>query len=78
VRQLGTTVWWFGEQSPSNPTWTNVMQGTVSGNIIYADWSNVPLGSVMSSGNLVLQIVSNNQLTAISKTGGFGGSTWTR
>ena len=78
VRQLGTTVWWFGEQSPSNPTWTNVMQGTVSGNIIYADWSDVPLGSVMSSGNLVLQIVSNNQLTAISKTGGFGGSTWTR
>jgi hypothetical protein len=54
------------------------MQGTVSGNIIYADWSNVPLGSVMSSGNLVLQIVSNYQLTAISKTGGFGGSTWTR
>jgi hypothetical protein len=78
VRQLGTTVWWFGEQSPSNPTWTNVMQGTVSGNIIYADWSDVPLGSVMSSGNLVLQIVSNYQLTAISKTGGFGGSTWTR
>jgi len=78
LRQLGTTVWWYGEQSPSNPTWSNVMRGSISGSIINAEWSDVPMGSVMSSGNLVLQIVSNNQLAALSKTGGFGGSVWTR
>jgi hypothetical protein len=78
VRQLGTTVWWFGEQDPDNPGWSNVMRGTISGNMINADWADVPKGGVMQSGNLVLQIASNNQLVAISKTGGFGGSTWTR
>ncbi len=78
VRQIGTTVWWFGEQSSTNPSWTNVMRGTISGSMINAEWSDVPMGSIMSNGNLVLQIVSSNQLTAISKTGGFGGSVWPR
>ncbi|MFZ2470958.1 MAG: hypothetical protein WAW52_03345 [Methanothrix sp.] len=78
VRQLGTTVWWYGELDPNAPNWSNVMRGAISGNMINADWSDVPKGSVMQNGNLVLQIASNNKLVAISKTGGFGGSVWTR
>jgi hypothetical protein len=78
VRQLGTTVWWYGELDPNTPNWSNVMRGSISGNMINADWTDVPKGSVMQYGNLVLQIVSNNQLVAISKTGGFAGSVWTR
>jgi len=78
VRQLGTTVWWYGENSPNSPSWSNVMRGTISGNMINADWCDVPKGGILSSGNLVLQVVSGNQLMAVSKTGGFGGSTWTR
>jgi len=78
VRQLGATVWWYGELDPNTPYWSNVMRGSISGNMINADWTDVPKGSVMQYGNLVLQIVSNNQLVAISKTGGFGGSVWTR
>jgi hypothetical protein len=78
VRQLGTTVWWYGELDPNTPNWSNVMRGSISGNMINADWTDVPKGSVMQYGNLVLQIVSNNQLVAISKTGGFAGSLWTR
>jgi hypothetical protein len=78
VRQLGTDVWWYGEQDPSYPSWSNVMRGTISGNKINGDWTDVPKGSVMQNGNLVLQIASNNKFVAISKTGGFGGSVWTR
>jgi len=78
VRQLGTIVWWYGEQDPGYPSWSNVMRGTISGNMINADWTDVPKGSVMQNGNLVLQITSNNKLVAISKTGGFSGSVWTR
>jgi hypothetical protein len=78
VRQLGTTVWWYGETDPNTPSWSNVMRGTISGNIINADWSDVPKGSIMQYGNLVIQIESNNRLVATSRTGGFGGSVWTR
>jgi hypothetical protein len=78
VRQLGTTVWWYGELDPNTPNWSNVMRGAISGNMINADWTDVPKGSVMQYGNLVLQIESNNKLVAISKTGGFAGSVWTR
>jgi hypothetical protein len=78
VRQLGATVWWYGELDPNTPYWSNVMRGSISGNMINADWSDVPKGSVMQNGNLVIQIASNNKLVAISKTGGFAGSVWTR
>ena len=78
IRQLGTAVWWYGEQDPNTPSWSNVMHGTVSGNMIDAEWSDVPKGSVMQYGNLALQIESGNKLVALSKTGGFSGSVWTR
>lgn len=78
VRQLGTTVWWYGELDPNTPNWSNVMRGSISGNMINADWTDVPKGSIMQNGNLVLQIASNNKIVAISKTGGFAGSVWTR
>ena len=78
IRQLGNTVWWFGEQDPANPGWSNVAKGTISGSKITLTWADVPKGGAMGSGNLILQITSEDQLQAIQKTGGFGGSTWTR
>ncbi len=78
ISQFGTTVWWYGEKDPNTPDWSNVMRGTISGNTIKADWTDVPKGSVMQHGMLMLQIQSNNQIVAVSKTGGFSGSVWTR
>ena len=78
IRQFGTTIWWYGEHSPNNPDWSNVMRGTISGNTINADWTDVPKGSVMQYGTLNLNIESNNRISAVSKTGGFAGSVWTR
>lgn len=78
IRQFGTTIWWYGEHDPNNPDWSNVMRGTISGNTISADWTDVPKGSIMQYGTLNLNIESNNRISAVSKTGGFAGSVWTR
>lgn len=78
IRQLGNIIWWYGEPSDSPGQWSNVAKGTISGNTINLDWADVPKGSTMNNGILVLTIVSNDKLTATQQTGGFGGSTWTR
>lgn len=78
IRQLGDTLWWYGEHSLSNPAFSNVATGTINGNTISLNWADVPKGQTTSSGILVLNIESSDRLTALQKTGGFGGSTWTR
>ncbi len=78
IRQLENTIWWYGEPSNNPGQWSNVAKGTISGNTINLDWADVPKGTTMNSGILVLNIESNSRLTATQKTGGFGGSTWTR
>lgn len=79
LRQVGSTVWWYGERAPTHPAWTNVAYGTVAGDNLVVFWADVPKGTVMGSGVLVLKINSNNKFTAQNKFGsGFGGSVWTR
>jgi hypothetical protein len=78
IRQLGNKIWWYGESNPNSPGWSNVMYGTINGNTINGNWADVPKGSTMNNGVMKLNIESNNKLSAISKTGGFGGSAWTR
>jgi hypothetical protein len=78
IRQLGNNVWWYGEGAPTNPYWSNVAHGVLVGNELRLEWADVPKGSTMNSGNLVIKVESNSRLVAISKTGGFGGSVWTR
>lgn len=78
VRQLGNQVWWYGEKSTESPVWSNVMQGTLTGDTIDASWADVPKGSVMQYGHLVIKVASRTSMTALSKTGGFAGSAWTR
>lgn len=78
IRQMGNKIWWYGEANPNSPGWSNVMYGTVNGNTIHGNWADVPKGSTMNSGAMDLNVESNNRLSATSKTGGFGGSVWTR
>ncbi len=77
IRQLGSKVWWFGENSPASPVWSNVAHGDRVGSQLRLEWADVPKGRIMNSGILILNI-SGNRLTAAQKTGGFGGSVWTR
>jgi hypothetical protein len=78
LHQVGNQVWWLGESSDNGATWTNVFQGQVAGNQVNGKWADVPQGRIMSSGVMVLRIVDANHLKALNKTGGFGGSNWTR
>lgn len=74
ITVTGNEVWWFGIAKDSS--WSNVMNGYISGNILSGRWSDVPLGKTRSSGIIKLRIDSNRKLVAIEKTGGFGGSNW--
>lgn len=78
IRQLGNTIWWYGENSPNNPSWSNVANGHISGNMLNLQWSDVPKGSIMNNGNLTLEVLSEGKIVARNKTGGFGGSEWTK
>lgn len=78
IRQSGNTVWWFGEPSIQPGGWSNDAKGAIAADTINLDWSDVPKGRTLNSGILVLRIESNDRLTALQKTGGFGGSVWTR
>ena len=78
IRQIGNTIWWYGDNNPDSPGFSNVMNGTICGNIITLNWADVPKGRTLNSGIMTLKIESSNRISAISKTGGFGGSVWTR
>ena len=78
LRQLGNELWWYGQSGDGGQTWSNVYQGTIRGEQISGRWADVPHGRVQSSGVMDLVINNPNQLTATTRTGGFGGSVWTR
>ncbi len=79
LRQSGNKLSWYGERSKSNPAWSNVYWAEINGDRIQGRWVDVPKGHVMGRGTLRLRIRhSGNVLVAEQKTGGFGGSRWTR
>ena len=79
LRQIGNQLHWYGERFPTHTRWSNVFQGNINGNRIEGSWADVPKGHASGSGTLKLEIRENgNVLVALQKTGGFGGSRWTR
>lgn len=76
IRQIGSEIWWFGEQIPN---WANVAVGNIGGNVINLRWIDVPKGQANGHGVLTLSVEnSGNTLIAQQSTGGFGGLTWNR
>lgn len=78
IRQLENIVWWDGEEDNANPHWANVARGTISGNIVTLDYSDVPEGDAVGYGTLVLDIISNDELKVREKPESYGGSHWVR
>jgi hypothetical protein len=79
LRQVGNTLYWYGEHSVTNPAWSNVYYAHVQGDQVRGNWADVPKGRTNSRGELRLQIrEGDNVLVATHKTGGFGGSRWVR
>jgi len=79
LRQIGNSLYWYGERDKTKPAWSNVLTGRIKGGEIRGNWADVPKGRTMSRGDLHLAIKQGgNILVAIKKTGGFGGSRWKR
>jgi len=79
LRQIGNSLYWYGERDKTKPAWSNVLTGRIGGGEIQGNWADVPKGRGMGSGNLHLAIKQGgNVIVAIKKSGGFGGSRWTR
>ena len=88
VRQVGSTVVWFGEH-PSM-AWANIFVGESTDAGISGRWIDVPKGATRGSGTIDLAIESipllspmgpvgaQTVLTRRSVTGGFGGATWNK
>jgi hypothetical protein len=78
IRQIGNEIWWHGLSRDGGATWSNVFHGRLNGNQVSGRWADVPQGRIQNAGEMTLQILGNRKFKAIRKTGGFGGSEWTR
>lgn len=78
LKQIGNELWWYGESRDRGASWTNVFHGYIGRREVAGKWVDVPKGRVRQAGDMTVEIVSRNQLRAVRKTGGFGGSVWTR
>lgn len=78
IRQIGSIVWWDGEQDTANPSWANVARGTINGNTVTLDYADVPETDASGYGTLILDIISNDELKAKEKPDSYGGSRWVR
>ena len=78
IRQIGNELWWYGQSRDSGNTWSNVFHAKINRRIIRGNWADVPKGRIRQSGKLTLQIINARTIRAVSKTGGFGGSQWSR
>ncbi len=78
VRQLGFEIWWFGQQAPANPGWTNVAHGSMDGNLVHVKWVDVPMGSSRHQGTLTLRVVESNHLKVVDNPDDFLNADWYR
>ena len=72
ITQIGNEVWWFGEQAPTNPHWSNVGCGTTQSDTMSVRWVEVPLATGVgdkSTGTLLLREVSPNRLVVLQSGG---------
>lgn len=76
VRQLGHEIWWFGQQAPVNPRWTNVARGTVDGSLVHVNWVDVPMGGTRHQGSLTLRVVDPGHLAISENPDDFWSPDW--
>ncbi|TCL73815.1 toll/interleukin-1 receptor domain-containing protein [Rhizobium sp. BK251] len=76
IQQNGRMISWTGGNPP---LFENVFDGQITDRgYIEGDWHDLPGYAVYSSGKLRLKIESNVRLIAVSQTGNFGGTIWTK
>lgn len=79
VTQIGNEVVWYGEQSATSPKWSNVAHGKYADGKLTLRWADVPKGTNMLNGTLVIKVADDEKsMKTEGQTGGFGGTLWTR
>lgn len=79
LRQLGTTLYWVGMSPNEGHDWTNVFVGNLNGNTVSGNWADVPLGTTLNAGSLMLEISNDgNHISIEHQNGGFGPSVFDR
>ena len=84
VRHIGNVVWWIGLSGGNDGrTYSNIFRGMITtldvyGRGIEGEWVDVPRGTNMGAGTMVLHISSPTIIYKISQTGGFGPDTWAK
>ena len=71
IRQINNTVWYYGESSAESANWTSVGYGTLEGNTMRLNWTDVPKGKASLMGTVALNVTSDNELQVIGQTGGW-------
>ena len=74
LRQLGTEVYWYGEDSAQPPSWSNVAYGKIdANNNLMMEWCDVPKGVTRNEGQLTLKVSNDGKtITVMAETGRFG------
>jgi hypothetical protein len=72
IRQIGNEVWWFGEDDPLTPTWSNIAHGFIEGKIVKLKWIDVPKGTSQLQGTVEFEIKYPDRIVRTAETGGFG------
>jgi hypothetical protein len=72
VRQINNAFWYYGESSAETGNWTSVGYGTVEGNTVKINWTDVPKGNSTLMGTAILNINSDKEMQVINQTGGWG------
>lgn len=90
IKQVGTDVYWYGEEKGISPRFGNIAYGKINGDIVTLKWVDIPKGTTKALGELTLKsssigtmgaknkVIWTQTLVATKKTGGFGGSQWTK
>ena len=91
LRQLGNEIWWLGLSRDQGRTFANVFHGTTAPDAlnvtISGEWADIPVGvgGARSGGHAILVGLAvagegtgslATVLSAVERTGGFGGSGW--
>lgn len=78
IRQIGDSVWMYGEDMSADPTWISIANGTVVGDTVELSWADIPKGEATLYGTLLLNVTSDNELEVVNQTGGWGGEDWNK
>ncbi|MGD8400770.1 MAG: hypothetical protein PVH64_07540 [Bacillota bacterium] len=76
ITQRGDSVYWYGEQNPTSPSWANIGVGKIIGNYIFIEATDIPKGKATAQSNLILYRSGDNYFYRMA--GSWGGSTWSR